>query len=503
MRSTAWALVGPNPLAGAISSQDLTWTADSLQVVGPISAASLGAALLVLMTMLVVVTLWIRDDPVAIMLAFCVLAIAFFALPTRVHERYLFPVFGVGALVAAMSPRWLAWYIALAVTNVANLHAVLTLRAPGYGTPGAQGLPLGDFLRDPFIVGIIADVHTLFFIGVIAAFFWQISLPAFRSVLRGASRGSEELAPVASAAMTPAAANATPTAAALRPDAELPPAPTYGTAAGGTSQRPGPPGPRHLRGVVLIALISRAIYRLDMPRTMYFDERWHATTATEFLQDWRYGMPHELSEWTHPHLAKYLMAAGIVAFGGDQVTGVGLLDSEVTDATFEPSYPDPTAPDGLGGDRIVIATGDSLRIAEQGALAGAPTLASPGAISVGADPNAHWTVVGSSDGGVSVYSSSDSRWVRAVGRPPTARTIGQLDGPVVRVWPLGDGRVAALTQAGRLSILNAAQAGIVSTLNLPGLEAVLPIGPPDKHLAVLLCRPGWRSSRRRTWSRSS
>ena len=140
----AWALVGPNPLAGAISSQDLTWTADSLQVVGPISAASLGAALLVLVTMLVVVTLWIRDDPIAIMVAFCVLAIAFFALPTRVHERYLFPVFGVGALVAAMSPRWLAWYIALAVTNVANLHAVLTLRAPGYGTPGAQGLPLGS-----------------------------------------------------------------------------------------------------------------------------------------------------------------------------------------------------------------------------------------------------------------------------------------------------------------------------------------------------------------------
>jgi hypothetical protein len=38
---------------------------------------------------------------------------------------------------------------------------------------------------------------------------------------------------------------------------------------------------------MLIVLVSR-LYRLDMPRTMYFDERWHATTATEFLQDWRW-----------------------------------------------------------------------------------------------------------------------------------------------------------------------------------------------------------------------
>ena len=182
---------------------------------------------------------------------------------------------------------------------------------------------------------------------MIAAFFWEISLPAFRSVLRGASRGSEELAPVASAAMTPAAANATPTAAALRPDAELPPAPTYGTRPAARRSGLDRRDLGIFAAVVLIALISRAI-RLDMPRTMYFDERWHATTATEFLQDWRYGMPHDISEWTHPHLAKYLMALGLVALGGDQVKSVGLLDSAVTDATFEPWYADPAAPDWDG-----------------------------------------------------------------------------------------------------------------------------------------------------------
>ena len=52
---------------------------------------------------------------------------------------------------------------------------------------------------------------------------------------------------------------------------------------------------------------------------MHFDEVYHARTATEFLQDWRYGIDHDIYEWTHPHLAKYAMAGGIVAFAGHDV----------------------------------------------------------------------------------------------------------------------------------------------------------------------------------------
>ena len=43
---------------------------------------------------------------------------------------------------------------------------------------------------------------------------------------------------------------------------------------------------------------------------MHFDEVYHARTAAEFLQDWRYGIDHDIYEWTHPHLAKYAMARG-------------------------------------------------------------------------------------------------------------------------------------------------------------------------------------------------
>ena len=49
-------------------------------------------------------------------------------------------------------------------------------------------------------------------------------------------------------------------------------------------------------------------FRLAEPYQMHFDEVYHARTATEFLQDWRYGIDHDIYEWTHPHLAKYAMA---------------------------------------------------------------------------------------------------------------------------------------------------------------------------------------------------
>jgi len=42
---------------------------------------------------------------------------------------------------------------------------------------------------------------------------------------------------------------------------------------------------------------------------MHFDEVYHARTATEFLQFWRYGIPHDIYEYNHPHLAKYAMPA--------------------------------------------------------------------------------------------------------------------------------------------------------------------------------------------------
>ena len=53
---------------------------------------------------------------------------------------------------------------------------------------------------------------------------------------------------------------------------------------------------------------------------------------------------HDIYEWTHPHLAKYAMAGGLVAWGDDRVSATSDLGVPVRDAVIEPRRDDP-APD--------------------------------------------------------------------------------------------------------------------------------------------------------------
>ena len=64
------------------------------------------------------------------------MALVFFVLPTRVHERYLYPAFAVGAILAATSIRWRIAYIGLALASFANLYAILL--TPFYKNPGIK-----------------------------------------------------------------------------------------------------------------------------------------------------------------------------------------------------------------------------------------------------------------------------------------------------------------------------------------------------------------------------
>src|SRR5437899_1110626 len=102
---------------------------------------------------------------------------------------------------------------------------------------------------------------------------------------------------------------------------------------------------------------------------MHFDEVYHARTATEFLQDWRYGLSNDIYEWTHPHLAKYLMAVGIVLWGGDHVDTTSDLGVPVVATAVEPRRVDQaaaSAPTGAlsdvrAGERLHVATGTEIR----------------------------------------------------------------------------------------------------------------------------------------------
>jgi dolichyl-phosphate-mannose-protein mannosyltransferase len=148
----AWALVGDSSIASLVSTGG-TWTADTLPVLGGIPAFAVGTALLVATGLVVAGGLLRRDDRIAVLLAFALVAFAFYALPTRVHERYLLPFFAPAALLAALSLPAMGGYVAVALLNAANLHAVLVgthligtgvgFGAGRGGSPGSAGPEMG------------------------------------------------------------------------------------------------------------------------------------------------------------------------------------------------------------------------------------------------------------------------------------------------------------------------------------------------------------------------
>ena len=245
----AWALVGANPLAAAIGTQGGSWTPDSLVVLGGVPAVMVASGLLILVGLMVAGGLLLRDDRLAIVLGFALVAFAFYALPTRVHERYLFPFFAAAALlVSGAAARALAYGI-VGVANAINIHAVLaaplsigaSLRSgggdgsasgfagragaqgtagipPGIGGPGAGGvtgafggtggghavasihLPLADLARSEPVVIAVALGQTLALGVLVVAWAAVVLQPVLDRRFTGASERGRRAGATGSAA---------------------------------------------------------------------------------------------------------------------------------------------------------------------------------------------------------------------------------------------------------------------------------------------------------------
>ena len=145
---------------------------------------------------------------------------------------------------------------------------------------------------------------------------------------------------------------------------------------------------------------------------MHFDEVYHARTATEFLQHWKYGEPHGIYEYTHPHLAKYAMAKGIDLFADNRVVARSDLGTPVRDVALEPRWDEPFAaaedPEALtsGGDRLYVATGDALDVYDLKTRALLARFPMPGAQAVAVDTDTHQAYVGTATGEVLVMDTA-------------------------------------------------------------------------------------------------
>jgi predicted membrane-bound dolichyl-phosphate-mannose-protein mannosyltransferase len=238
------------------------------------------------------VPLWWRRDTATLLAVGAAAVMAFYFLPTRAHERYIFPALALLVPFAVARRRILVPYLVFAALFFVTLYFAFTrypqndLQAPAW--------------LDATLLGRTGQIAlALLFVGTAGLICWRLA--------RGEARLRSTL--VLDIGFV---------------DTLERPSPRWILPAG---FRVGGPA---MRRDILIALIvaltvlgTRGL-RLDWPRDMYFDEVYHARTAFELLAG------REPYEWTHPHLAKEIMALGILAFGDDRVIGSEAAPANVT-----------------------------------------------------------------------------------------------------------------------------------------------------------------------------
>ncbi len=293
-----------------------------------------------------------RDDMRGLLLASLVIAIAFFVLPTRVHERYLFPALALAAPLLLSARPWPWIYGLLSFQFFANIYWVYTEDWSFSGrinNPGAHGQPMP---QDPFLTSTLLTDPGIWLLSLLSVFIlaivaWRLIRLAMTApdVVGRPEPASEPPRPTR---ITPAPLPVTEPAAAGSRFAWLQP-----SAADAYLHEPrrrlGRRDAVFLLALVVFALLFR-LWRLDVPRSQHFDEVYHGRSATEWLSAWQEGWDRDVYEWTHPMLAKYLIAAGMVIADPNQVVG--------TEPLLEPSSALAVAPRraSIGAERSVAFT---------------------------------------------------------------------------------------------------------------------------------------------------
>jgi hypothetical protein len=537
----AWALVSGDT-GNSLASSGL-WVCDAaspladqcgsgVSMFGVVPAILIGVVLLVAAFGLL---LWVAaryPDRLTLLVVLSLMALAFFMLPTRVHERYGFPFFAVGAILFAISPRWRIGYVVLAIATFANMYVVLTTFHPPDPAlnPVRDWLGIGPLIKSQLGVTVVATMHT-------AAFLWalvqvraqgrdrledeltearlvDVPRPQPRETAPGSRPATPDARPTAAmtagaapgtAAMTAAAAT---TAIAPTPDQPTaPPGPTptlptwserpsladsgiAGWVRARLADRPvradrsrtlvGEGGGRLDRldvwilAVLLIATLGLRTFRLAEPYQMHFDEVYHARTATEFLQAWRYGESHDIYEWTHPHLAKYAMAAGIVLWGDDHVSGTSDLGVPVRAAAIEHRREDVFTND-RAGERVHIATGAQIRTEDLRSRQIVSVIAAPGSSALAVDTTADRLIIGFDDGSIATVDLTVIG-LDGVDSGIELVPLAKVGHPITHLFVTDDGATIIAASDDRLTALEAGTGSLLGTLDLPGIADLAPAG---------------------------
>lgn len=418
-----WALIE----VGGRAVVDATgWASDidPLPLIG-IPGVALGSAAITT-AVLVAMRYVRRDTAIRTVTAVAILAIAFFVLPTRVHERYLFPAIPLTIALAAARPAWRWIAVTTSVGFFANSWGVLTI--PYFQNPGLPDLgALTDALQTPIAITATAAAITAALIAAIGLA-WRVERT---------SSGARPAKPL------PKHVDAMPKRTVIAK-----------------------PEPRRaitridvwLLILVAVSAVSLRGWRVGEPTRFHFDEVYHVRTAAEFMQDWKYGEPHAIYEYTHPHLAKYLIALGLETIGAPRVSARTVYPTTIGAIAARPE-------DALSRGRLWVAGPEEISVID------AATRTVLGAIPI----RAVTTLVAAADG--SLWGATSNGTIFAVDRATAdlggsdgLRTWTASGGPIAGIAPLAENGVALVRRDEVLILRNGA---VVANAPLTGGTSVV------------------------------
>src|SRR6185503_14343516 len=152
----------------------------------PISWQLVGALLFGVAALVALWTVARRDDPAGLLVGALVLAVAFFALPTRVHERYLFPALALAAPLVARGWKWATLYGVLTLSFFANVYWLYTtdFSFAGGEFPMNPGFLRLAMPREPVLATVLFNDTSIYLLSlmIVIALVWLLIRGAAMSV---------------------------------------------------------------------------------------------------------------------------------------------------------------------------------------------------------------------------------------------------------------------------------------------------------------------------------